>query len=162
MALARSPSQQTSPPLPLRPRWLRRTLRAGGRLLRYGWAAPASLVGLGAAAIVLLAGGRACVVDGVLEVSGGGAFRALVRAPWPWRFDAITLGHVVLGVDAATLADCRCHERVHVRQYERWGAMFFVAYAASSVVQQLRGGDPYRDNRFEREAFAAEAGGPAE
>ncbi|MDO8964417.1 MAG: hypothetical protein Q7W30_08015 [Coriobacteriia bacterium] len=46
------------------------------------------------------------------------------------------------------------HEHVHVRQYERWGPFFLPAYAISSLVQLARGGDPYRDNRFERQAYA--------
>ena len=68
------------------------------------------------------------------------------------RFDAITLGHVVIGASPAALARCRAHERVHVRQYERFGVLFFPLYAASSALQWLRGRDPYWDNRFERQA----------
>ena len=49
----------------------------------------------------------------------------------------------------------RCHEHVHIRQYERWGALFVPAYLAASAWQGLRGGAPYRDNVFEREAYAA-------
>ena len=48
----------------------------------------------------------------------------------------------------------RAHERVHVRQYERLGALFFPLYVGSSLVQWLRGRDPYFDNHFEREAYA--------
>jgi hypothetical protein len=44
-----------------------------------------------------------------------------------------------------------------VRQYERWGALFFVLYAVSSLCQWLRGRDPYWHNRFEREARCAGA-----
>jgi hypothetical protein len=47
---------------------------------------------------------------------------------------------------------------VHVRQYERWGVLFFPLYAASSLWQLARGRDPYRDNRFEREAFRLGSG----
>jgi hypothetical protein len=46
-----------------------------------------------------------------------------------------------------------------VRQYERWGAFFFPAYLGSSLWQLVRGRDPYRHNRFEREAFRASGGG---
>jgi hypothetical protein len=52
------------------------------------------------------------------------------------------------------LDHCRTHELVHVRQYERWGPLFVPAYLASSAIIWLRGGDPYRDNPFEREAYA--------
>jgi hypothetical protein len=48
---------------------------------------------------------------------------------------------------------CRAHERVHVRQCERWGIFFLPAYLGGSLWAAMRGGDPYRDNPFEREAF---------
>ena len=73
----------------------------------------------------------------------------------PLRFDAITLGHVILALDCLCLEAVRAHEHVHVRQYERWGALFVPAYLAASVWQGLRGGALYRDNVFEREAYAA-------
>ena len=66
----------------------------------------------------------------------------------------MTLGHVILGIDGATLDSARLHEQVHVRQYERWGPLFLPAYFASSLVQLLRGRRPYLDNHFEREAYA--------
>jgi hypothetical protein len=65
---------------------------------------------------------------------------------------AITLGHVILAVDQATLDQWRDHERVHVAQAERWGPLFPFAYAIASVVARAKGGDGYRDNVFEREA----------
>jgi hypothetical protein len=49
---------------------------------------------------------------------------------------------------------CRSHELVHVRQYERWGVLFIPAYLLCSLVLWLTGRDPYRDNPFEREAYA--------
>ena len=69
----------------------------------------------------------------------------------PWA--ALTLGHVVLAVDAACLQQWRNHERVHVRQFERWGPLMGPAYVLESVWQGLRGRRPYRDNRFERAAY---------
>jgi hypothetical protein len=72
------------------------------------------------------------------------------------RFEAVTFGHVVIGRDHDCLEQLRGHERVHVAQYERWGVLFFPAYLGSSAVAWIRGRDPYRDNRFEREAFGAE------
>lgn len=124
-------------------------------LLRYTWAAPASAAGLAVAAALLVLGASARVVDGTLEVAGGHARRALAWLPAPWRFSAITLGHVIIGIDHRALRRVRAHEHVHVRQYERWGVLLLVLYPASSLLQILRGRDPYRDNCFEREAFAA-------
>ena len=125
-----------------------------GRWLLRLWASPATLVGLAAALPALASGATARVVDGTIEVAGGGVRAGVMRLPYRCRFAAITLGHVVVGLDHATLAAIRAHERVHVRQYERWGVLFFPAYLASSAIAYARGRHPYFDNRFEREAFA--------
>ena len=103
----------------------------------------------------LLGGGQWQRRDGALEAFGGAASRLARRLPAPMRFDAITLGHVIIAVDRQAADGARCHEHVHIRQYERWGALFVPAYLAASVWQGLRGGAPYRDNVFEREAYAA-------
>ena len=81
--------------------------------------------------------------------------RSIARLPVRFRFCAITFGHVVVGTDHRVLAECRTHEHAHVRQYERWGILFFPLYAASSLWAMLRGRAPYRDNHFERQARAA-------
>lgn len=73
--------------------------------------------------------------------------------PWGHGADAMTLGHVVIGRDAMALEGTRAHERVHVRQYERWGPFFVPAYFLAGAWALLRGGHPYFDNRFEREAL---------
>ncbi len=101
---------------------------------------------------MILLGGRARRVAGVLEVSGGLVGRLLGpgRVALPWR--AMTLGHVILGIDAAALEESREHEHVHVRQYEQWGPFFLPAYAASSLWQLACGRRCYRDNWFERQA----------
>lgn len=116
-------------------------------LWRYLWAAPASAVGLLLALPLWLAGGRAQRCDGVLEVAAP-PWRHLARLP----FCAITLGHVVLGISPAVLAQWRQHEHVHVRQYERWGGLMLLAYPAASLWLWLCGKRPYLDNPFEREA----------
>jgi hypothetical protein len=126
--------------------------------LVYMWALPATLVGLAAGAVACASGARAAVVDGVLEIAGGGLGRAIARLPRPFCFSAITFGHVVIAVDDPRLDASRAHERVHVRQYERWGIFFFPLYLGSSLMQALRGGDAYWDNHFEREARAHSAG----
>jgi hypothetical protein len=125
-------------------------------VLRYAWAAPASILGL---AIASLAGYRArsTIVDGVVEIHGPAIAWALrTLTPWCHGAVAITFGHVVLARDQPTLDDTRLHERVHVQQYERWGPLFIPAYLMAGGWARLRGGDPYYDNPFEREAFGAE------
>jgi len=124
------------------------------RLAAYAWASPNTLLGLLAGAAMLALGGKARVVRGVAEFSGG------LLASWvagASRFNAITFGHVILGVSEAGLAAARSHEHVHVRQYEAWGPFFLFAYAGSSLWQLLRGRRVYRDNFFERQAYAADA-----
>ena len=125
------------------------------RLLCRLWALPATAVGLSLATAACY-GGRVRVVGGVVEAYGpllGWGLRWLV--PVPGGAEAITLGHVVLGRDARTLRTTRAHERVHVRQYERWGPLFLPAYFASSLWALARGGHPYFDNMFEREAWSS-------
>jgi hypothetical protein len=117
--------------------------------LKYLWASPCTAVGLLLAGAACLQGGSARRVEGVLEVALGAAPQR-TRLP----FSAITFGHVVLGTDHEVLAALRAHEQVHVRQYERWGIFFFLAYPASSLYQWLQGRDPYWHNRFEVEARA--------
>jgi hypothetical protein len=123
------------------------------------WAGPWTLVGLLLALPACAAGARLRRVDGVLEVCGGRLGERAARGVGPYGVTAVTLGHVVLGCDAATLDRLRAHERVHVRQYEAWGPLFVPAYLLDSAWQWLRGRHPYRDNRFERAARAGAAGG---
>ncbi len=131
------------------------------RLLTIVWAAPATLVGLALAAPALPLGARLRLAAGAIEVGGGRLPGWMARVPKTSRFGAITFGHVILGTDHATLDALRAHEQAHVRRYERWGVFFFPLYAGSSLIQLLRGRDPYAHNRFEREAcVAAAAGGP--
>ncbi|NDP49327.1 MAG: hypothetical protein GZ085_13265, partial [Sulfuriferula multivorans] len=68
-----------------------------------------------------------------------------------------TLGHVVVGLSQEALDATRIHERVHVRQFERWGVLLLVLYPLAGLYAWLRGGCPYRDNVFEQEARLAES-----
>ena len=121
----------------------------------YLWAAPASFVGLSMIPIALVQGGRVTVVRGVVEAHGGIITRMLrAGLPWVGSGAAITFGHVVWGCDQTCLDISRTHERVHVRQYERWGPLLIPLYLAAAVIAAHRGLDPYRENLFEREAFA--------
>ncbi len=128
------------------------------RLWRYLWVLPISLLGLVLALLARLSGGRWERVEGVLEVSGGWPAKVLERGfPHSGPVAAITLGHVVLGISPQALNATRAHERVHVRQYERWGILFWVLYPLASAYAWVKGGHPYLDNLFEREARAQEA-----
>lgn len=129
--------------------------KAAVRLLRYLWAGPYTVLGLALGALAALFGATARAHFGVIEVFGGKLGAMLARLPEPLRFSAMTLGHVILAVDRSALVQLRAHERVHVRQYERWGVLFVPAYFLSSLLQLLRGRNPYRENHFERQAYAA-------
>jgi hypothetical protein len=126
------------------------------RSLAYLWAFPATFLGLLFVPSVLL-GGHAHIVDGVVEVHGRlVSFFLRYCTLLKGGASAMTLGHVVLGRDARLLDMTRDHERVHVRQYERWGPLFLPAYLGVSLVLWLRGRRAYEDNPFEREAFERE------
>jgi hypothetical protein len=131
------------------------TLRTS-RLIRslfYLWAAPATAIGCCIAVVALCLDATWRIVDGVIEV-GGGRFTSLVRLlPRSMRFEAITFGHIILGLNHTVLATQRLHEHAHVRQYERWGMFFLLLYVLSSLIQLLRGRDPHHQNYFEREAY---------
>lgn len=132
--------------------WVRRLQETVARV----WAAPATALGL----VCIVAGCRGASVrrvDGVIEASGP-------AIAWGLRHltllkggaSALTLGHVVLARDADTLDWTRAHERVHVRQYERWGILFVPAYVLASFWAAMRGRHFYFDNPFEAEAYALE------
>ena len=131
----------------------------GRRLSVFGvlWALPCSLVGLTLGVFILLGGGSVrwagCAIEFAPyrnECPSGSRFRRL-------PFSAITFGHVILGLSLHDLARLRAHELVHVRQYERLGPLFFIAYPASSLLAIARSQCPYRGNQFEIEAFAEAA-----
>jgi len=121
------------------------------RVAAYTWALPYTLTGV---VIGLLLRGRFQKIDGVIEIHGPW-IAALLNRMWV-PASAMTFGHVVFGQNLASLEYSREHERVHVRQYERWGIAFVPAYLLSSVYLHLRGRDGYRDNPFEVEAYAAD------
>jgi hypothetical protein len=127
-----------------------------GRLFRYLWAGPTTLIGI-MLAVASLRRGRVAIVGGVIEAHSPFLQRALTSlAPLPRGVDAMTLGHVVIGRDARALELTREHERVHVRQYELWGPLLVPAYLIAGLWAFLQGGHPYFDNRFEREARLGE------
>jgi hypothetical protein len=134
-------------------------MAASRSVLRYLWASPASLVGLLLGILACVLGASVRTADGIVEMGGRQRGCLLSRLFGLLRIHAITFGHVVIGADHEALARCRMHEQVHVRQYERWGLLFFPLYLGSSAWQWLRGRDPYWDNHFERQAYH-ECGSP--
>ncbi len=122
------------------------------RWVAYLWSAPTTALGLGIVVIALLSKGTFRVHDGVIEVSGGFPRFLLRVLPLRGGVAALTLGHVVVGRDDRCLRRTRAHERVHVRQCERWGPFFLPAYVLASGWALLCGGHVYHDNWFERQA----------
>jgi hypothetical protein len=67
---------------------------------------------------------------------------------------AITIGNRIFAwrpLDQAELA----HEVTHVGQWRRYGLLFVPRYLRASWRARRAGGDGYRDNVFEREAYDA-------
>ncbi|RMF38097.1 MAG: hypothetical protein D6753_16360 [Planctomycetota bacterium] len=130
-------------------------VRVGKRVLALVWASPNSLLGLLIGMVCLATGGRVQIRDGTLEFYGGALRWGFQRMPGGRQIIAMTLGHVILGKSADGLDAARDHERVHVRQFERWGPAMIPAYLLASLAVWLCGGRAYLDNPFEREAYAA-------
>jgi hypothetical protein len=124
-------------------------IKTVGSCVRYCWALPVSCIGLLPLPFVMLSGGAVVIAKGVIEAEGALVSFLLSRL----HIDAIAIGHVIFGRDRDSLVRSRNHERIHVRQCERWGPLFPFLYLMSSAIALLRGQDPYRDNRFEQEAF---------
>jgi len=119
---------------------------------RYLWTAPWTALGMTGALVAVATGGSARWRNGIIEASGG-IFRWLLPRIGPQGgIVAITIGHAVVATDRRSLDRTRDHERVHVRQFERWGPFFPALYGVASLLAILRGGDGYLDNHFEREA----------
>ena len=125
------------------------------RFLAYGWACPASLLGLLLLPLAApFTGGRVRWRAGVLELHGRGLEWCLRRlVPLNGGASALTLGHVVIARNQDCLDATRAHERVHVGQYEGWGSFFLPAYLLAGLWQLVRGRNAYWDNPFEREAY---------
>jgi hypothetical protein len=115
------------------------------------WASPYTIVGITLGLVGKWSGGSMRIVDGVIECEG--PFLNWYLSHLPVKAAAMTLGHTVIGCTTLHLEFTRRHERVHVRQYERWGPFMAPAYLAFSAVLWLRGRDPYLENPFEIEAY---------
>lgn len=117
------------------------------------WASPYSLFGLAIGLLGMLGGGKGRVRDGAIEFYGGGTQWFVRRLPPGIHTAGFTLGHVILGQTAEGLDYAAAHERIHVRQFERWGPLMGPAYLLASVWMWCIGRDYYRDNPFEVEAY---------
>ena len=126
-------------------------------LLAIAWASPWTLLGLSIGLLALASGGAMQRTGKVVECYGGVLAWLLSKAPIVGGASAMTLGHVVVGRSRDDIERTREHEAVHVAQYERWGLFFIPAYFACSIWLWLRGGNPYFDNPFEREAYGRTA-----
>jgi len=93
------------------------------KLIRYIWAFPCTCIGI-VFLFLAIPEGKIQLHSGSIE-AWGPLYRAFRAVPWLRDTVAITLGHVVLGRDEAWIIRSRPHERVHVRQYEVWGILFF-------------------------------------
>ena len=67
---------------------------------------------------------------------------------------AITIGRTVFTWRALTDVELE-HELEHVRQWQRHGLLFPIAYFAESLRARRAGTSWYRDNRFEQDARKA-------
>jgi uncharacterized protein (DUF2062 family) len=124
-------------------------------IVRYLWAAPTTAIGV-VVVLACLRRAKVRVVDGVLEAHGPRLAWMLRNLTFmPGGAAALTLGHVVIGRDHASLESTRAHERVHVRQCEAWGPLFVPAYLAASLAAAARGRSFYYDNRFEVQAHGS-------
>lgn len=124
------------------------------QLLLILWASPYSAIGLTVGVAGLMSGGRGRYRQGALEFYGGATRWVVRHLPLGEFTAAMTLGHVIIGQTAEMLDACAAHERVHVRQFERWGPMMGPAYLLSSAWLWMCGRDAYLDNPFEVEAYS--------
>lgn len=91
--------------------------------------------------------------SGVLIFESDRGFRKLHSEQ---GYGAITFGHVVISKPNPSPRLMR-HEMAHVKQYERWGPFYMLAYGFYWLKLTLTGKDGYHDNPFEVEASKAEA-----
>jgi hypothetical protein len=127
------------------------------KFLRYVWALPYTLLGLLFIPFTFFTMGGMQVVGGVLELHGQ-FISFVLKHCFPVRGGAaaLTLGHVILGLDRETLNASRRHERVHVRQYEILGPFFIFVYLGASLWALVGGEGAYRGNYLEKKAVELE------
>jgi hypothetical protein len=87
-------------------------------------------------------------INGCVTAHGGALPWLLARHPFG-PMAAVTIGRCVLARDRASLRSTFAHEAQHVRQFDRWGALFPLVYCLESVRAMLAGQGAYLGNRFE-------------
>ncbi|MEZ6153574.1 MAG: hypothetical protein R3C09_26035 [Pirellulaceae bacterium] len=130
-----------------------RAVRILWKCLLVLWVGPYSLLGMCIGSLGMLLGGRGRYRDGAFEFYEGFTAWFVRRLPTGPTTAGFTLGHVILGQTSEGLEIVGKHERVHVRQFERWGPLMGPAYLGASAWLWLCGRDAYRDNPFEIEAY---------
>lgn len=123
------------------------------KVLAWIWTSPNTVLGLAFGCASLCFGSQVQRRQGCIEFYGGPASWFLNHVPIGGRSSAMTLGHVILGLNPDVLDVVRKHEQVHVRQYETWGPFFLPAYLGCSCWLWLKKRDPYLENPFEVEAY---------
>ena len=123
------------------------------KVLAWIWTSPNTLLGLAFGIVSLCFGTKAQRRAGCIEFFGGPVSWFLNHVPPGGSSSAMTLGHVILGLNPKVLEVVRKHEQVHVRQYERWGPFFLPAYLGCSAWLWVQKRDPYLENPFEVEAY---------
>jgi hypothetical protein len=123
------------------------------KILMVVWASPYTLLGCAIGLVGLCTGGRGRFRDGAIEFYEGGTKWFVRHLPLGEFTAGFTLGHTILGQTAAGLEVVSAHERVHVRQFERWGPLMGPAYLLASAWMWATGRDAYRDNPFEVQAY---------
>ena len=123
------------------------------KVLLVVWALPWTILGVLLGVLAVLTGGRFVYRGIVWEFHGGFVTWLLHHVPLEHGAAAITLGHTVVGCSRQSLDACRPHELIHVAQYERWGPLFVPLYFGHALRIWRQGGNPYRDNPLEREAY---------
>jgi hypothetical protein len=113
---------------------------------------------LGWVLTVLLGARRRRLAGCLLAWSEPGGALAWLLAHHPFGpMAAVTIGRCVLAASRPALQATWAHEAEHIRQFERFGLLFPLLYAADSLRCLLRGQSIYRDNRFEVAARLAES-----
>ncbi len=127
-----------------------KTLRAIGWI----WAIPTTLLGL----LLAIIGHTV-----FYKMRPGGVFQFVaIDGPWMWFFRRFGMAAITIGACTIFTAANRDdpvmirHERQHTYQAGWLGPLFVPAYYLLCLWALLRGGNPYRDNPLEVQAYRVE------